>query len=331
VAIDLTDSRIDVHSHYLPTRYIEMLRAAGSRIFGAPHEPTMLDQMIAGQDEAGVSTQILSTGPHSPYLRDEAAAIACAREVNDAYASVVDASKGRFAAFGSVPLPHVGSATAEACRCLDELGFAGIHLGCSILGRPLDDPEFDPFWQALNERDAIVFLHPGGILLGTEPGLAGMNDPLLAVIIGSAAEVATATIRLIGVRNRFPRIRFVIAILGGVLPYLYERLKTYAPIFGKNVVGKYTSRSFEEELREFYFDTTLDDDVSALIKARDVYGIDRILLGSDAPAKAPAKAIAFVKSSDFSATECDAILDHHAAGLFSERLQSARSKRKSMR
>jgi predicted TIM-barrel fold metal-dependent hydrolase len=216
----------------------------------------------------------------------------------------------------------IGPASAEGCRCLDDLGFVGIHLGCSILGRPLDDPEFDELWQELDRRDAVVFVHPGGIRLGNEPGLAGMDDPLLAGIIAGAAEVTTATLRLVGLRGRFSRIRFVICLLGGVLPFLYERINAYAPIFGKNSILKNATRPLIDELRAFYYDTTLDDDVDALVKARKLYGVDRLVLGSDAPLRSPAKAIAFVKAAGFPVAECNAILDQNAAGLLSKRLRN---------
>lgn len=320
MTIEVINSRIDVHSHYLPARYMELLRASGGRVLSPPHDPSTLDKLVAGQDEAGVSTQILSTGPHSPYINNKEGAVTCAREINDAYRAVIEAYKGRFAAFGSVPLPHVGEASAEGCRCLDELGFAGIHLGCSILGRPLDDPEFEEFWQELDRREAIVFVHPGGILLGSEPGLAGMNDPLIAVTIGSAAELATTTLRLVVLRRRFSRIRFVICVLGGALPFFYERINNAAPMFGRNFIAKDTTRPLIDELREFYYDTTHEDDVDALIKARKVFGIEQILLGSDAPARSPASALAFVRAAGFPVSECSAILDRNAAGLLAHRL-----------
>ncbi len=313
--------RIDVHAHYLPLRYMDMLRAAGMKTFSPPHPPALLGQLIAGQEQAGVAVQILSTGPHSPYFQDEAAADACAVEINDSYHQAVASSGGRLAAFGSVPLPHVALATREACRCLDELGFAGIHLGCSTLGRTLDDPGFEPFWEQLNLRAAIIFVHPGGILLGTEPGLAGMSDPLLAVTIGSAAELAGTTLRLIGLRTRFPRLRFILGLLGGVLPLLYERINHFAPVLGKDLLGRYSTRPLRDELREFYYDTTLDDDVQVLRKAREVYGCDRLIFGSDAPAKSPAKNAAFLQSAAFSDAEMNAILSETAAELFRERLR----------
>ena len=91
---------IDVHTHHLPAVYMDMLREAGGPTFGAAHDDATLLRMVEGQDELGIGSQILSTGPHSPYLRDEAQAVAAAREVNDVYKKVVDRFNGRFAGGG---------------------------------------------------------------------------------------------------------------------------------------------------------------------------------------------------------------------------------------
>ena len=177
---------------------MSLLREGDGPTFGAAHDDATLTRMIEGQDEVGITLQILSTGPNSPYLRDKAQAATAARHVNDAYKDVVDRYGGRFAAFGSAPLPHADVAVREAVRCVDELAFAGLHFGCSALGRPLDDPSFSEMWAELDQREAIIYVHPGGVLCGTEPGMAGMDDAGIAVTIGSAAELATATLRLVG-------------------------------------------------------------------------------------------------------------------------------------
>ena len=71
-----------------------------------------------------------------------------------------------------------------------------------------------------------------------------------------------------------------------------------------------------DELREFYYDTSLDDDAQVLRKAGDVYGYDRLIFGSDAPAKSPAKNVAFLESVELSDAERNMILSQTAADLF---------------
>ncbi len=318
--------RIDVHTHHLPASYMDTLRAADGPTFGAAHDEATLQKMIEGQDELGIDLQILSTGPNSPYLRDAGLAEAAARQVNDIYKDVVDRYNGRFAAFGSVPLPYGEAAAQEAVRCLDELDFAGIHFGCSALGHALDDPAFAEMWSELDRRAAIVYLHPGGILCGSEPGLAGMDDPGIAVTIGSAAELATAALRLVSLCRTHRRLRVIVGLLGGSLPFLVQRVVWLGARFkGKSVLAEAgPDGSLIEELRRFSYDTNLLPDPAVIASARNAYGLDRLLFGSDAPALAPQVTAHFMRDGGLSEAEVDTVLRDNPARLFGDRLARPR-------
>ena len=313
---------IDVHAHHLPAHYMELLRAGDGPTFGAAHDDATLRRMVEEQDEAGIALQILSTGPNSPYLRDAALAAAAAYEVNNVYRDVVDRYAGRFAAFGSVPLPHGDAAAGEAVRCLDELDFEGIHFGCSALGHTLDDPAFADMWAELDRRGAVIYIHPGGILCGTEPGLAGMDDPGIAVTIGSAAELATAALRLAGLCRTHRRLRVIIGLLGGSLPFLLQRVIWLGSRFkGKSILAdEGPDGSLIAELRRFSYDTNLLPDPSAIGAAREAYGLDRLLFGSDAPAIAPAVTAQFMRDGGLSDQEFVQVLRDNPARLFGARL-----------
>lgn len=313
---------IDVHAHHLPARYMAMLRDGGGPSFGGAHDDATLRQMIEGQDEVGIDLQILSTGPSSPYLQDAGLADLAAREVNDAYHDVVDRYDGRFAAFGSVPLPHPEAAAAEAIRCLDTLDFAGIHFGCSALGRSLDHPSFAEMWAELDRREAIVYIHPGGILCGSEPGLAGMDDPGIAVTIGSAAELATATLRMVGLCRTHRRLRVIIGLLGGSLPFLLQRVIWLGSRFkGQSLLAADSEDdSIVAELRRFSYDTNLLPDAAVIASAREAYGIDRLLFGSDAPSAAPSVTARFMRDGGLSEDEFLEVLRENPARLFGNRI-----------
>src|SRR5687767_11958174 len=105
--------RIDVHSHYYPTEFLDVMDRAGlSRTIArnAPGAQLGLDERVDMLKEVGVDLQVLCVGAEQPYAvqREEGAAIA--RFVNDAHHDVVKRYAGRFAAFGTVPLPHVDAA-----------------------------------------------------------------------------------------------------------------------------------------------------------------------------------------------------------------------------
>ncbi len=309
---------IDVHAHHLPAAYMALLREGNGPVFGAAHDESTLRRMMEGQDEAGIDVQILSTGPNSPYLSDARLAEAAARNVNDRYRRIVDESGGRFLAFGSVPLPHGNEAAEEAIRCLDELGFAGIHLGCSALGRPLDDPSFAEMWAELDRRAAVVYIHPGGILCGSEPGLAGMNDPGIAVTIGSAAELATAALRLAGLCRTRRRLRIIIGLVGGSLPFLLQRVIWLGGRFkGSSLLAEQgEDGSLLAELRRFSYDVNFLPDPAVLVSAREAYGLDRLLFGSDSPSVEPKVTLQFMRDAGMNEAEVAGVLSSNAARLF---------------
>jgi aminocarboxymuconate-semialdehyde decarboxylase len=183
---------------------------------------------------------------------------------NDAYAAITREYPGRLAAFGSVPLPHVDAAIAEASRCLDELRMLGINLGCSIGEQTLDDPAFEPFWAELNRRKAVVFLHP--IFRATDPHL---QDYELARMAGACFEDTLAALRLVlsGLTERNPDLRVIVPHFGGTLPVIYPRI---------------ARRGKAALLRSLYYDTA-NGYGPALRCACEALGPDRLMLGTDFP------------------------------------------------
>jgi 6-methylsalicylate decarboxylase len=259
--------RIDVHAHYTPAEYLALLaRARGS---DPARDPILgiqgtLDERVDQLKEAGVDLQVLSLGQHVPHLDDQANAVEAARLGNDAYADIARGYGGRYAAFGSVPLPHVDAAIAEAARCLDELGMLGINLGCSVGERTLDDPAFEPFWAELDRRRAVVFLHP--IFRATDPHI---RDYELARLAGACFEDTVAALRLVlsGVTERHPGLRIIVPHFGGTLPVIYPRIarRGKAPL-----------------LRQLYYDTA-NGYPPALACACQALGTERLMLGTDFP------------------------------------------------
>jgi predicted TIM-barrel fold metal-dependent hydrolase len=277
---------------------IRALNGTPSRMTSAPGWGATLDQRIAMMDRAGVDVQVLSVSSYQPYGPDRSAAMAAARDFNAIYKKVVDSCGGRFAAFGCVPLPHVEDAIVEARRCLDELGFAGITLGCSVLRRPHDDPEFEPFWAELDQRQAVVFFHPTGIG-------APMTDAFdLDWLVGAPFEDTVTALRLVlsGLTRRHPGVKFIVPHLGGTIPYVWSRLG--AP-------------GLHEKLRELYYDT-VNLAPGMLRAACGMLPASHVMLGTDFPYVLPDNYEAFVRSCEDSGLPTDAItgiLDGNAQAI----------------
>jgi len=287
---------IDVHAHYLPAELSQRLETLLDRSVAAfSHADDALDRMVAEAEAHGVGLQVLSANPIHPYHPTPARARQAAVAMNNFYASVVSARAERFAAFAALPLPHVEEALAEVARCDDELPLVGFTVGCSVLGQALNDPSFEPLWDELDRRAAVVFVHPGGVFLGTEPSLAGMDaGSLAAITIGSGAEVATAALCAADIARRRPKIRWIFANGGGVLTFLWQRISELA---GRR--GGEDGPALLATLRTFFYDTSMHEEPASLLLAQDAVGMERVLLGSDAPRCGTEAALRLLENSSF--------------------------------
>lgn len=324
--------RIDVHAHYWAKSYIELLVGAGRSDLAFAGQADDLDERLAEMDRNGVDVQLFSAVGLNTELADEGDAIAAARHINDLYASIGRRYGGRFGGFASVPLPHAGAAIAEADRALDELGLAGIALPCVVGGRPLDDEAYRAFWEHLGAKDrrVVVYVHPVGSDSRAHPGLADFG---LDMLLGSTTQIAMASLRvaLSGLTTRLPNLRFVFALCGGTLPYLWQRYErnlrrgiemSAVRAVGSGMFAWMDELPFEREdpmslfRRGVYFDTSVQDIPAALRLTKEAVGADRILLGSDAIFASLTEAVTTVRESpDLEEDEKRRILDVNAQEL----------------
>jgi aminocarboxymuconate-semialdehyde decarboxylase len=322
--------RIDVHAHYFPRSYTDKLVTLGLHHAGGSGQSEDLGGRLKTLDDNRCDHQILSAVGLDTQVHNLAGAVEGARVINDIYAETVTRSGGRFRAFGWVPLPYVEEAIAEAVRCLNELRFEGICFACFFHGRPLDDPDFEPFWAELDRRKAKAYIHPVGAHSCAHPGMAEYN---LSMASGSLAQLQITAQRIVysGLSMRFPNIEFIFAVCGGHLPYVWERTK-------RNLVRGLTTRAsgavaanfytwmdnaritLEDPMkpfRKFWYDTSVQDIPEAMLLVQKSYGTDRLLLGSDEIFASLTEAVTYLETNPYlSPEEKSAILDHNAQSLF---------------
>ena len=305
--------RIDVHAHYWPAAYLDGLAAAGRTALAfAGRQVDDFDRRLGVLDENDVDLQVLSAVGLNVELPSAAASAGSTRLINDINAEVVGRHPGRFAAFGSVPLPHVDAAIAETERCFDELDVAGIALPCIVDGKPIDHPDYEPFWENLGRRDTVVFVHPAGTDSRGHPGLDGFG---LMFAFGSLMQISVAPLRVLytGLSSRHPRLRFernlrrgfeqsATAAAGRIFDYVQT-----LPVDRSDPLGR---------LREFWYDCSIQDVPAALLLTKECVGADRIVLGSDEIFASLGAAIAFVEDSPhLTDAEKTAVLDENAGLL----------------
>lgn len=301
--------RVDVHAHHYPEKYVSCLSRYGkdtSHTGKAPGAGLTLDQRLDLLDSSGIRVQVLCVGAQQPYFAKAEEAITGAKMANDLYADVCKKYNGRYEAFAAVPLPHVDAALKETQRALDELGMVGVNLGCSVAGRPLDDKAFEPLFAELNRRSAVVFLHPQGMGCGPLIDDYGLNFTL-----GAPFEDCISALRLVmaGIINQYPKMRVIVPHLGGPLPFLRMRLDG-------SLRGRVDFKP-SEEIKRLWYDT-VNENIPSLHCAREAFGADRLLLGTDFPhvfGDRFERCVSYIEKSDLPAEEKAAILDRNAQSL----------------
>ncbi len=205
---------VDIHAHYFPKAYNDILMRIGGRslpeaarpITARPmreDDPSGMPTRLSQMDDAGVQMQVLSPAASPPYAEKEADAVAAARLINDSYAELARKYPGRLTAFVSLPLPHIEAALREMERGLDQLGMLGVSMTCSCFDRSTAEVEFEPLYEEMNRRGAVLNYHP------IQNGICSpmINDYRFTVSVGASLEDSAIVLHLIARRvpERFSR------------------------------------------------------------------------------------------------------------------------------
>jgi predicted TIM-barrel fold metal-dependent hydrolase len=267
--------RIDTHHHVIPPEYRKALQQAGLLEAGGRALPDWSPEAaLQAMADLDVGTAILSVStPGTAFLPNVADAAALARDLNDYTAEVAAAQPDRFGFFAAVPLPHIDESVAEAGRSLDELHADGVVLLANNAGTYLGEDGQEPLFAALNERAAVVFIHPAELPGPTVPGV----PPFAADFLLDTTRAAYLLVRN-GIGARYPEIRFILSHAGGFVPYASHRMAV--------AISADTGRSPADVLDDFasfYFDTALSSSAAALPTLLAFAKPGHITFGSDFP------------------------------------------------
>ncbi|MBL0421108.1 amidohydrolase [Ramlibacter sp. AW1] len=271
--------RIDVHFHPVPEGFKRAAAAAGLGTTIASGFPRWTPELsLEVMDRHGIATAITSISQPGVHFGDDAAARALARECNEDAAALMQRWPSRFGAFATVPMPDVDGALREIEHALDVLKLDGVCLLASYGERFIGDAAFEPVLQLLDEREAVVFLHPN-----FHPSSRRIQWALPGFLTEFPIDTTRATTHLVvsGATARFRRIRFILSHAGGALPYLAWRLSV-APLVDKRF-AEHTGASILGEIGRFWYDTAQAAGDPVLATLREVTTPDHILFGSDWP------------------------------------------------
>ena len=299
--------RIDVHHHIVPPSLLQALgpqRLAGGSAAWTPAKA--LEEM----DQGGVSSGMSSIAPAGDPFSDPSTAVRLARECNEYSARLAADHPGRFGVFAALPLPNIDASLKELAYAFDTLKADGLGLFTVYGNKWLGDPIFNPVFEELNRRNAVVYTHPN---------TADCCRNLLPGVGDGSIEWGTDTTRAItlmifgGAAARYPNVRMIFSHGGGTMPFLVERFVGMAnsaqnkPKFPQGFGGA---------AGKFYYDTAQVANPAAMSALSKVVPISQIVFGTDYPFRTPAEHVKGLKECGvFSARDLQRIDRENALPL----------------
>src|ERR1700676_4235634 len=285
---------IDIHAHYFPEAYHDLVATDGKRFDAAysttdkgwfiktpagsngplPAKFIDLKPRIADMDQKGVGLQTISLTAPMLYWGDAELSAKLAKAWNDAATTAHQAYPTRLVAFLTLPMLYPDRALDELNRASKLPGMRGVYLGTNIGSHDLDDPLFEPILARIEALDLPIFLHPLETIGGDR-----LKPFFLSNLIVNPVDTAIAACHLIfgGVLDRHPKLQIGLPHAGGVLPILIGRIdqgwRTRPEL--KNLPQAPSSY-----LTRFTYDTITHSKAVMEFVIKQV-GVERIMLGSD--------------------------------------------------
>ena len=269
---------IDVHSHIITPEFVLALETEGRLMDEEfPLPKYNVDNHLRWMDEAGVQTSVLTLAAPQPSSAE------VVRQTNETAARIKKEHPGRFLFCAALPLPDVSKAIEEAKYALDVLKADGIKLATNVDGQYLGAPELDTLFSVLNERKAVVILHPHR----PEP----VNQQVMQQTPLAMQEYLSETTRAVSnmisrnVLARYNNIKVIVPHCGAYLPLAIPRMKSLTPVMQTNkMVGEI---DYEANLRTLYYDLAGAHSPEVIRMLLTITTPDHLLYGSDYPYVAP--------------------------------------------
>ncbi|WP_328635740.1 MULTISPECIES: amidohydrolase family protein [Streptomyces] len=302
-----TSGRLDVHHHVIPPAFER---------FAGPSTQWSAASTLSWMDDHRVAAAVMSvSAPGLPSAADEGGP-RLTREINEFTAELVKNRPDRFGHFASLPM-----ADHDPASVLDEVGYAfdtlqadGVVLMSNAVGIYLGDRLWEPVWEELDRRQAVVFIHP------TATGLRPLHG-LSPAVVDFPFDTARTAVDLVvsGVMHRHRHVKVILSHAGGFLPYAAQRFAGIIPVLSSPKSTPTTPDAILAGLKRFYFDTALSTGHDALKLLASFAEPGHVLYGSDWPYAGTAGTEYFnhlLDTADLTQSDREAIEHRNAELLF---------------
>ncbi len=290
---------VDIHTHILPEHIPDFGAKYGYRgfIHLDHHKPgcarMMMDDKFFREVQANcwdpavrigecdhhhVDVQVLSTVPvmFSYWARPQDT-LDLSMFLNDHIAGIVQRWPKRFAGLGTVPMQDPELAVQELERC-KRIGLVGIQIGTHIHGTNLGEPRLLEVFEACQELDMAVFVHPWDMM-----GADRFDKYWMPWLVGMPVETTTAIASMIfsGLFERLPRLRVAFAHGGGSFPATLGRIE-HGFLMRPDLCAVDNNVNPRDYLGRFWIDALVHDP-AVLRLVVDQMGPARVAMGTDYP------------------------------------------------
>jgi aminocarboxymuconate-semialdehyde decarboxylase len=293
--------KLDIFNHIWPKPFFDrLINEIGTmsditKRSGDVPMMTDLDRRFEVMDSFGPEyQQVLSlASPPLEKLFSPEKAAELSRIGADSMADLCAKHPDRFPGFiATPPMNDPEAAAAEARRAITELGAVGTQIFTNVNGKPLDHPEFEPFFATVAELGRPVWLHPARGASFPDYLTESQSEYEIWWTFGWPYETSAAMARMVfsGLFDRHEGLRVITHHAGGMVPFFEGRV---CP--GWDQMGKRTSdrdlaavknalkRPHLDYFKGFYADTASFGSRKAIEHAMEFFGEDHVLFASDAP------------------------------------------------
>ena len=297
---------IDAHSHYMPPE------VAAHTAFFKEHWSD-LDLQLRLMDEYHIDQAVLLYPTSDAHLNMGGWQGVC-KIYNQKIAELVRTHQDRFIGAGILPVDAPKIIKEELKRVKDS-GLKILSLPSSYEGKYLDDPLFDEVFEFAGKHKMPVHVHPQ---IMDPIGQERVHDPLLTPVLEYVFDVSMCIGKMMisGVFTKHPKVNFIFAYFGGVLPFVKERFdSTYSMLRRRNFV-KDLGKNPGEYFSHLYFDMSGSSSGGSLQTALEMTDPKHILWGSDFPANQNFKgSLSVVSQGILSAEQRNLILGENLRSL----------------
>jgi aminocarboxymuconate-semialdehyde decarboxylase len=213
--------------------------------------------------------------------------------INDGLADICAKYPKQFPGWVAQTSPAIKDAGVRETERALKNGALGIQLYTNIVGRPLDEPAFEPLFAAMNANGKPIWLHPARG--ANVPDYLSEKKSKYEIwwAFGWSYETAAAMARLVFSKtmDKYPNLKIIVHHFGGIVPMLEGRIGP-----GWDVLGQRTSdedygallkslkkRPLDYFKHSFYSDTAVFTSKMATVAGFDFFDRDKIVFASDCP------------------------------------------------